>query len=96
MKNKLTILFITAIVLTVGLGCGLIGKYNDSGSSGNTRQGNKDVPPEEKTTTDKAVDVTVGDEKIGVPECDELFDRLAQQSKDTEDNYVVKRRVSIS
>jgi hypothetical protein len=91
MKNKLTILLVLSIVVTAGLGCGLISRFSSSSDGGTAnQQGNKQNRQEDKTTTDRVVDVTVGDEKIGVPECDELFDLLAEQSKDTEDNYVVK------
>lgn len=84
MKNKLTILMISAILLVFGLGCGITDKVQKAvGSDNSTANSNK-------TLTDKTVDVTVGDEKIGVPECDELFDAIAEQSKSTEDNYVAK------
>ncbi len=43
-----------------------------------------------KTLTDKAVDTTVGEEKIGVPECDEVVDMLTAEMNNPDDNFVVK------
>jgi len=87
MKNKLTILIVSTILLVFGLGCGITDRVQKAvGGSENTST----TTPKDKTLTDKTVDVTVGDEKIGIPECDALFDSIAEQSKATEDNYVAK------
>jgi hypothetical protein len=43
-----------------------------------------------KTLTDRAIETAVGDEKIGVPECDDLLERLADIAQTSDDNYVSK------
>lgn len=73
---------ISAFLLVFGLGCGLISKTQKAVSGSDNSK--------DKTLTDKTVDVTVGDEKIGIPECDALVDAIAEQSKSTDDNYVAK------
>src|SRR5687768_11326024 len=80
MKNKYTlILALTVLVLSV-LGCGLISSTEKSTS--NTASN--------KTLTDKALDTAVGEEKIGIPECDEVMDLLGSYADDPNDGYVVK------
>jgi len=83
MKNK-TILFISFAVLLVSvLGCSF---YNPLESS----SGNTSTNDSNKTLTDKAIDSTVGGEKIGIPECDEIIDFFAKQSESPDDDYFTK------
>lgn len=88
MKNKFATTLILPILLIAGLGCGITERVQKAitGSPDNTSA----AKPEDKTLSDKAVDTAVGDEKIGVPECDELFDSIADESKSPDDNYVTK------
>lgn len=86
MKNTCTSFLGLAIILTIGLGCGLVDKVQKevTGSeNANTTNGNKTLP-------DKPADVTLAEEKIGVPECDELFDALTAQANSPDDNYITK------
>ena len=87
MKNKLTLTFATAIILFAGLGCGVIDKVQKtvtgSEENGSTTSSNK-------TITDKAVDVAVGDEKIGIPECDEVMDFFSAEANNPDDDFVTK------
>ena len=46
--------------------------------------------PKDKDLSEKVVDETFGEEKIGVPECDELLDFFADQTRTNDDNYIVK------
>lgn len=80
MKNKfvltvsLTVLFISVI------GCSF---YNPLESSTNTA-------PDNRTFSDKAIESTVGNQKIGVPECDEIIDFFADQARNPDDDFVTK------
>lgn len=87
MKSKLTLTFVAAIILAVGLGCGFIDQVQKevtgSGENGSTTNSNK-------TIADKAVDVAVGQEKIGVPECDEVMDFFEAEANNPDDDFVTK------
>ncbi|MCD9185948.1 MAG: hypothetical protein LUM44_05915 [Pyrinomonadaceae bacterium] len=84
MKNKLTILMISLILLVFGLGCGITDKVQKAVGSDNSAANSN------KTLTDKAVDITVGEEKIGVPECDQIIADIKAQADNAEDDYVTK------
>ena len=43
-----------------------------------------------KSVSEQAVDQTVGAEKIGIPECDALFDELARFAEDPNDNFATR------
>lgn len=81
MKNRFVVLLALSLVLTVALACGGMNPF--SGKSKTNTASNK-------TLTDKGVDVAVGDESTGVPECDEVFDMIAQESNNPDDNFVTK------
>lgn len=84
MKNRSTAIIVLAIVLTLGLGCGLVDRIQNETIGTNTAANSN------KTITDKAVDTTVGEAKIGVAECDEVMDMLAAEANNPEDNFVTK------
>ncbi len=80
MRNKFSVLFVTTLILIVGLGCSLLGaKGPGDGPSGKDR-----------TTSDDVVDRTVGSSRIGVPECDEVMDLIEAELSNSEDNFVTK------
>ena len=80
MKNFFTIIF-AGVLLTATLGCGLVSRLQEetTGSSNSN-----------KTIGDKAVDVTVGDTKIGIKECDDVVDILNEQINDPDESFVTK------
>jgi hypothetical protein len=84
MKNKAIIFVLGLIFVTMVLGCGRL--FSSSGSS--KRSNSK--PEDNKTLTDKGVDVVVGDEKIGVPECDEVVDFFNREINNPDDDFVTK------
>jgi hypothetical protein len=43
-----------------------------------------------KSYSEQAVDQTVGAEKIGIAECDELFEELARFAENPEDNFATR------
>lgn len=80
MKNKIALIAALAMLLVTVLGCGLISKTETS----------KTNSASNKTLTDTAVDTAVGEQKIGIPECDEVMDMLEAYANDPNDGYVVK------
>jgi transcriptional regulator with AAA-type ATPase domain len=40
--------------------------------------------------TDKPVDTAVGEQNVGIPECDEALNILSAQANDPNDNFLVK------
>ena len=81
MKNKFIFLVSLAILIISALGCSF---YNPLESSSNS------AANDNRTLSDKAIDSTVGGEKIGVPECDEIIDFFAEQAKSPDDDFVTK------
>ncbi|MGC2235828.1 MAG: hypothetical protein WA584_06685 [Pyrinomonadaceae bacterium] len=75
MKNKYLLLTAAAILFISVLGCSY---FNQTQSNSN------------KTLPDKAVDSTVGEEKIGIAECDEAFDDLTKLANNDEDDMLTK------
>ena len=82
MRNKYSFIFALLILAAVGLGCSSINPFSGSKDSNNTTK--------DKSLTDKGVDVTVGRSKIGVPECDEVIDRVEAEMNNPDDNFVTK------
>jgi len=80
MKNKFVFLTSTAILFVSVLGCSF---YNPLAGSSNSANDNR-------TLSDKAIDSSVGENKIGVPECDEIFDFFARQSESPDEDFVTK------
>lgn len=62
------------------LACSSVNPFAD-----NTRQTNSN-----KSLTDKAVDTAVGEEKIGIQECDEVLDTITAELNNPNDNFVTK------
>jgi hypothetical protein len=83
MKNGLLSVCVLTIVSFVGIGCGLVDRLQNSSTGVANANSNK-------TLTDKAVDSTVGEQKIGIPECDEVMDMLTEYANNPDDNFVVK------
>lgn len=81
MKNKFVSLISLAILFVSVLGCSY---YNPlEGSANSTTNDNRAL-------SDKAIDSTVGEERIGIPECDEVVDFFSDQAKSADDDFVTK------
>ena len=78
MKNKFT-LSIAILILTISILSCIY--YNPLQSGSNS---------DNKTLSEKTVDKTIGEEKIGIPECDEVIEDLANQSKNENDDFITK------
>lgn len=83
MKNSFAVIVSSIILLSAGLGCGMIDRVQKTVTGTDNANSNK-------TLTDKAVDTAVGEEKIGVPECDEVMDMLSAEANNPDDNFVTK------
>jgi len=79
MKNSFHLCCVLTILLVFGLSCSRIGRAE-----------NPSTPESNKSLTDRAVDVAAGDEKIGVPECDEVVDLLNAEINNRDDDFVTK------
>ena len=83
MKNKFALLSVVIIITSVALGCSSINPLADKKTTNNQ-------PGSNKSLTDKAVDTAVGEQKIGVPECDDVMDMLSEYANNPDDSFVVK------
>jgi hypothetical protein len=86
MKNKIITLLVLSILLTIVVGCSFsenLEKTISGTNEANSSNANKSL-------TDRAIETAVGDEKIGVPECDDLLERFADIAQAPDDNYVSK------
>lgn len=85
MKNKVNAIFTFFFLLIFALGCSFYNaSESDSSKSGNLQTSN------DKTLSDKAIDSTIGEEKIGVKECDEVIEYFAKLSESEDENFVTK------
>lgn len=82
MKNKLALLSVLLIIVAAVLACSSINPLADK------KTGNQ--PGSNKSLTDKAIDTTVGEQKIGVPECDDVMDMLTAYANNPDDGFIVK------
>jgi len=81
MKNKFVFSVSTAVLFISILGCSF---YNPLESGSNS------AANDNRTLSDKAIDSTIGESKIGVPECDEIVDFFAEQAKSPDDDFITK------
>lgn len=87
MKNKSIVLSVLATLLTVVLGCGWIERAEKTNDAANQAIAGGAA---NKTLTDTAIETAVGNEKIGVPECDDLLEHFAAVTESPDDDYVTK------
>jgi hypothetical protein len=92
MKNKLNILVILAIGVSLVLGCGISERIQKSisGDSKTTKSSNSKTTSPDESLADKAIDSVADGETTGVPECDEVIKIFEDQSKSNDDNWMVK------
>lgn len=88
MKNRSAVVLVLFILLLSVLGCSSLNPL--FGKSEKKPTPTPAASPVDKTLTDKTVDSTVGDVKIGVPECDEVMDMITAEANNPDDNYIVK------
>ncbi len=88
MKNKFALLSVLIVLIATVLGCSSINPFAE-------KQPTANQPGSNKSLTDKAVDTAVGEQKIGVPECDEVIDMLKTFADNPDDNFVVRAGKSL-
>ena len=87
MKNKFAGIVVFSILLTVSLGCSFFNR--DQKVNSGPDNANISIT-KDKTLTDEAVDTVVGEEKIGVQECDEVMDFFTAEANNPDDDFVTK------
>lgn len=80
MKNTIFASLALAILLLTALGCSSINPFADKAGQNNSNM----------TLTDKAVDTAVGEETIGIAECDEVIDAITSELNNPDDNFITK------
>lgn len=86
MKNKYAVVSVGMVLILAALGCGISNPFGKGGSD----SGNTDAGQREKTFTDKAVDITVGESKIGIPECDDAMNAVTAEMNNSDDDFITK------
>lgn len=86
MKNAFTSSIAVALILMVGIGCGLPGRAQRSA----TEKQDGTAANDNKSLADKGLDIAMGDKKIGIPECDEVVDLLNREIENPDDDFVTK------
>ena len=83
--RDLTNILLIGLLIAATLGCGIVDRVQRevSGTDNTSTNSNKSLE-------DRAVDVAVGDTKIGIKECDETIEILNEQINNPDDNFVVK------
>ena len=79
--KNISTMIAAAVLLAATLGCGLVSRIQEETS---------DSSNSNKTVGDKAVDLAVGDTKIGIKECDDVVDILNEQINDPDESFVTK------
>lgn len=83
MRNQIQLLTVVAFLLFAVLGCGGLNPFAGERESQTSSQ-------KEKTVTDKAVDIAVGEKKIGIAECDEVMDAITIEMNNPDDDVITK------
>ena len=83
MKNIIGLSFTLTILVVAVIGCSSINPLAGKDKKTTT------PTPSNKSLTDKTVDDVV-DEKIGIPECDEVMDMMTAEANNPDDGYIVK------
>lgn len=88
MKNTFALVTVSGVLLVAALGCSSLNPFSRSSE---TKSGSSDTKSgQSKTVTDKVVETTVGETKIGIPECDEVMDEITAEMNNPDDGYIAK------
>lgn len=86
MKNRFRV-YIVLLFLSFASACGVSDQVQKAVSG----PGNSNSTNSNKAIIDKAIDTAIGGEKIGVAECDELYDYIAESvTKSENENFAAK------
>ncbi len=89
MKNNVCSFIICFVALASVLGCGMSSGAKKAANTKTTANANS-TNANEDSLTNKAINAAVGESKLGIPECDELFDALAVQTSSPDDSVVTR------
>jgi hypothetical protein len=82
MKNKFALTLAITLLIVAVLGCSKMSPFSAK---------SKTTPTPVRSSGDTPADGDVlGDEKIGVPECDDVMDELSKEANSPDDNYLTK------
>jgi hypothetical protein len=92
MKNKLSILIIVAIGLSLVLGCGISQRIKEATGvdSKTDKSANSKSAPADDSLTDKTIDAVADGETTGVAECDEVIALIDAQIDDKDAGWMEK------
>lgn len=78
---------IALLLLTLSaLGCSWINPFSQQQPATNTRA----AANSNRSLTDTAVDTVTGDEKLGIPECDEVMDLITKFAENPDDGIAMR------
>ena len=75
-----------AVLLAFCLGCGVVERFRTGSGEGQ----NSGVTNSNANLSDQALGAVVGEEKIGIAECDDAMAILVREANNPEDNFVVR------
>ena len=87
--RKFVSVMLALTLLAAVMGCGIFERAQKEAGLSNVANTNVGANAN-KTITDRAIETAVGDEKVGIPECDQVIDILAAQANNPDDNFVIK------
>lgn len=90
MNNKFAFAIAISLLLLTVLGCSSLNPLSSNTPASQAPSPQATQAKSEKSLGDKAIDTAVGDDKIGVPECDEVMDMLTAEANNPDDGYIVR------
>lgn len=91
MRSSINSVLAVSLVCVVGLGCNMSEKIDSAmGNANAANKSNANANKPEKSLTQKAMESAVGEEKVGIPACDEALEMLAEQASNPDDNVIVQ------
>lgn len=87
MKNNFISAVVGVVLVCASLGCGVSERAQKSISG---TESNTNIVSSNKSITDRAMDSAIGEGKVGIPECDQVLDIMAEQANNPDDNFVTK------
>jgi hypothetical protein len=89
MKNKFNLITVAFFAIFVGLGCSSINPLAEKPVTGGSPSAGA-PSASNKSLEDRAIGTAVGEETIGIPECDAAFEKLALELNNPNDGYIAK------
>ncbi len=91
MKNSSYLVLASLLLTAFILGCNLSERMENAvGRSSSTTGANANSNTANKSITERAMDTAVGEEMIGIPECDDALELLARQASNPEDGVITQ------